>query len=467
MGLDVMSRASAHEWVAPSCNLKKLIVSLEKMGMTLGRRAMEPLDVPLDAAISYYEIGEGEGEIGWRGLGPEGAGEEKREEKSVQKQAAPAPAPAPAPAQAPAPAPASAPVPISSPPPRIEVQRESYQSPPTVAQVPEPSTKDAFFEDTPAKSPGWRRLSFKTRLINKLTFKGNAQIYLREKDDDGTSFSNRDGEAIKKSGRPQIDKDSLKSRNRRTAEVNWAKNWYWMLLDSSWKELGFVVLAVYSLTGILLALLTLPAFHEIQGTDSPEVSHLGTFEVSFVFIITNLLSIGLGTFEPSGRWTQMITVMSYFAGLVINVLLFSIVVTKFQRPQAEIVFSECALFTSRDNVPYWVFRLGNMRGNLLYFPKVTITVQTPLTTSEGESMMKMQEVKLHMVPSTVTGSVTFAHKIDQDSPLKNITSEAKFEMLDDDEFIFSVAFSAFDSTFHSEIVSSKKYFVKDLRFGER
>jgi len=149
------------------------------------------------------------------------------------------------------------------------------------------------------------------------------------------------------------------------------------------------------------------------------------------------------------------------------VLLFSIVVTKFQRPQAEIVFSECALFTSRDNVPYWVFRLGNMRGNLLYFPKVIITVQTPITTSEGESMMKMQEIKLFNIPSTVTGSVTLAHKIDEKSPLRTIISRAKYEMLDDDEFIFSVAFSAFDSTFHSDIVSSKKYFVKDLRFGER
>ena len=67
----------------------------------------------------------------------------------------------------------------------------------------------------------------------------------------------------------------------------------------------------------------------------------------------------------------------------------------------------------------------------------------------------------------IAGSVTFAHKIDGDSPLKTITSRAKYEMLEDDEFIFSVAFSAFDSTFHSDIVSSKKYFVKDLRFGER
>jgi len=169
MMLDDMSRASNHEWVAPSCNLKKLIVSLEKIGMTLGRRAIEPFEVPIDAAISYYEIAAGEGEIGWRGLAEEGGGgEEKKEEKPIQKEA-PAPIPAPAPASAPAPAPAPVLTPVSvpvqqpimvqaaSPAPRLEVQQDPYRSPPTVAQTPEEST-DKFFEDTPGKSPSWRRL---------------------------------------------------------------------------------------------------------------------------------------------------------------------------------------------------------------------------------------------------------------------------------------------------------------------
>ena len=82
-------------------------------------------------------------------------------------------------------------------------------------------------------------------------------------------------------------------------------------------------------------------------------------------------------------------------------------------------------------------------------------------------MMKMQNVPIQTVPSTVSGSITFAHKIDENSPLKFITSQAKFEALEEGDVIFSVAFSAFDSTFHSDIVSSKKYFVGDLGFGLR
>ena len=68
---------------------------------------------------------------------------------------------------------------------------------------------------------------------------------------------------------------------------------------------------------------------------------------------------------------------------------------------------------------------------------------------------------------TVSGSITFAHRIDEESPLKFITSDAKFQSLEEGDLIFSVAFSAFDSTFHSDIVSSKKYFVRDLGFAKR
>ena len=225
------------------------------------------------------------------------------------------------------------------------------------------------------------------------------------------------------------------------------------------------MIVVYASVALILGLFTLPFYGEIGGIDTDP--GLAKFEISFIFIMTNLLSIGLGTFEPSGRATQILTIISYLLGLIINVLMFSIVVTKFQRPQAEIVFSQKALFSSRDSAPVFIFRLGNLRGNLLYYPKVAITLQTPIKTKEGESMMKMQTVPIQTIPSTVSGSITFAHRIDEDSPLKFITSEAKFQALEEGDLIFSVAFSAFDSTFHSDIVSSKKYFVRDLGFAKR
>ena len=263
---------------------------------------------------------------------------------------------------------------------------------------------------------------------------------------------------------PRVDRASMKSQTKRSGRVNLAKNWYWLLLDASWSTLAKVIVVVYVAVTLLFSLMTLPYIGEIHGREDWDG---GSFETAFVFILTNLLSIGLGTFEPSGRATQFITLATYFTGVIINVLMFSIVVTKFQRPQAEIVFSKSALFTSRNHVPFFVFRVGNLRGNLLYYPRCVVTLQTPISTPEGESIMRMDNIDLTTMPSTVSGSMTFAHLIDESSPLKQITSEGKLHGIEEGSMTFSVSFSGIDATYHSEIVSSKKYFVKDLQFGYR
>jgi hypothetical protein len=85
-----------------------------------------------------------------------------------------------------------------------------------------------------------------------------------------------------------------------------------------------------------------------------------------------------------------------------------------------------------------------------------VTLQTPLKTVEGEETMEMTAIPLIAAPSTVSGTMTFAHKITPDSPLKHITSAKLLEQVEDGGMIFSVAFSAIDATYHQEIVSAKK-----------
>ncbi|GMH93841.1 hypothetical protein TrVE_jg1886 [Triparma verrucosa] len=478
MSTEALSKVSRFYFTEPSTNLKKLIGSLEKMGMDLRERRLNPQDVPLDAGSRYYLFRDGvkrefeEVESEEEEEEEEEVKKEVVQEESVKREFKPAP-------EGPAVA-----VRIDSP--RQQQQQGSKELSSALLQAPMTPEERQARASKNLKDMRVRlsALSAFKGALAQMTRRG-AKIDLRDADDDEggddddgsdstpdstntTSSSNSNSwfrsKKKKPSLTPTVDKSSLKSRTARSSKVNWSKNWYWMLLDSTWRELSMVVIFIYVTIALLFAGFTMPFFSEIGGTEDTELEE---FEVGFVFIMTNLLSIGLGTFEPSGRATQIITVMTYFLGLIINVLMFSIVVTKFQRPQAEIVFSERSLFTSRDQIPFFVFRLGNLRGNLLYYPKVVITLQTPIKTKEGETMMKMQNVPIQTVPSTVSGSITFAHMIGEHSPLKFITSKSKFDSLGDGDLIFSVAFSAFDSTFHSDIVSSKKYFVKDLMFGKR
>ena len=59
MSLDIMSETTCHLWLPPSVNLEKLIISLEKMGMTLRGRSVAPRTVPLNATHKYYELAKG------------------------------------------------------------------------------------------------------------------------------------------------------------------------------------------------------------------------------------------------------------------------------------------------------------------------------------------------------------------------------------------------------------------------
>ena len=46
-------------------------------------------------------------------------------------------------------------------------------------------------------------------------------------------------------------------------------------------------------------------------------------------------------------------------GILMNVFLFSVCVTRFQMPQSELFFSQRAIFMTRDGVPHLILRVGN------------------------------------------------------------------------------------------------------------
>ena len=275
--------------------------------------------------------------------------------------------------------------------------------------------------------------------------------------------SSSDASASPARNRPKIDRDALKSKTKRSKNLDLRKNWYWLLLDSGYKKLMLVVILAYASVSFLMALITLPFEDQITGGEDLDETIHGFHKV-FLYTLTNVISMGLGTFEPTRPESQYLAVFSLLIGTVINVILFSIIVTKFQRPQAEIVFSKNAILTARNGVPHLSFRVGNLRGNLLYKPSIMITSMSPIQTEEGENLMYMEELETISKPATMSGSFTVAHEITQESPLSEILNE---EGLDDFEGTLAIVFEATDATYHSQVLSTKKYYGRDLRFGYR
>ena len=112
-------------------------------------------------------------------------------------------------------------------------------------------------------------------------------------------------------------------------------------------------------------------------------------------------------------------VLQQICGIVLNVVMFTVVMTKFQHPAHDIVFAEKAVITNRHGVPHLLIRIGNQRCNLVYHPEAIISLLVPHKTPEGETFVQSHRLRVNL-PGVISGTFTFAHAIDEGSPLHGI-----------------------------------------------
>jgi chloride intracellular channel protein 1 len=294
----------------------------------------------------------------------------------------------------------------------------------------------------------------------------------------------------------------MKAAVTSSRKVSWSSsgNWYFLLLDMPFMHLGGVVLLLYLFAIMLCAFSLLPIADDLVGDRGDR----GEFEVCLWSSATSLITVGLGTYGPASSWTYILTTAHQMLGVVLNVSLFSVVVTKFQRPRADIVFSKDAIFNFRQGQPHLLFRVGNKRCNLIYNPQVIVSMLKQGFTSEGESFVVSHQLDLVQTPSALSGTSTFAHHISHSSPLYEFMAKTHFleklkrererekqakngsfpgardqidiEHKDEDDedgdsdwknMMISVVMSGLDDVYHSEISSMKKYRLRNLIWAER
>jgi hypothetical protein len=125
---------------------------------------------------------------------------------------------------------------------------------------------------------------------------------------------------------------------------------------------------------------------------------------------------------------------AYFAGIVqmalglmLNVVCFAVVVSKFQQPRSRLVFASHFCVTKRDGRRVLLIRLANRRCNLILHPEIRVLFLTPHATREGESYIGQNELQLETVSSAMTGVLTVSHVIDEASPLGKYVKDDAFD----------------------------------------
>ena len=160
-------------------------------------------------------------------------------------------------------------------------------------------------------------------------------------------------------------------------------------------------------------------------------------------------------------------------GITLNVLVFAVVTAKFMTPQSSILFHTRSVLSRRDGRPCVLIRVGNLRGNLLFFPEVRLTLHRLVHTAEGETYVAASELEVS-VPSAVSGAFTICHWISDASAFLEVLEDCRYcnrlALRHGVDFTVAVAIKAYDEVLQSDLTAYKKYgpddFVANKLFGD-
>ena len=135
------------------------------------------------------------------------------------------------------------------------------------------------------------------------------------------------------------------------AHVGQRAELFFKLLDSSWSTLSGIVLVRIDFHLLFMVLLHVGDSENIEfeqlaplGAQRP-----GPFPVHWC---SPPPISSLPGFVAASTSTYLGATLTQFTGVLINVFVFSVIVTKFQQPRGDVVFSKHVLITERDGIPH-------------------------------------------------------------------------------------------------------------------
>eukprot|EP00392_Amoebophrya_sp_AT5.2_P004984 g4993.t1 len=252
-------------------------------------------------------------------------------------------------------------------------------------------------------------------------------------------------------------------------------SWYFKVLDSSYYRLAAYAVVTYSSICLFFSFLTWPFAENIKlsaaEADGSAASAGSSFAVALSWSVTHVITMGYGQFSPydfdrsePDLGLLFLATFQQFVGILVNVLAFSVMVTKIQHPSAAIVFARQALVTTRNGQRVLLFRIGNLRCNHIFMPAFRLSLLRSERTKEGEHYMKWLPLIVTEIP-VVTAVCVAEHIIDGDSPLQELSEEWMETLQSNTDFALSLTFTGRDGVYHDDICAAHRYFRDDLVFG--
>lgn len=228
---------------------------------------------------------------------------------------------------------------------------------------------------------------------------------------------------------------------------------YHLMIVTSWWKILLWFFAVFLGINLIFALA-----YQISGG----VQGASTYWDLFFFSVQTFSTVGYGSMAPVGIAAEGVTTLETFVGVLVNAFAAGIVVIKFARPTARVMFSRVMVVTPFDGVPTLMVRMANARANQVFDAQMGIFLLRDVRTKEGYAMRRLFDLPLvrNQTPFFTLTS-TAMHAIDEASPLHGVTQEQLEEM----RAQFIVTIQGVDESFMAQVHARRYYDVTDIEWN--
>jgi inward rectifier potassium channel len=240
------------------------------------------------------------------------------------------------------------------------------------------------------------------------------------------------------------------------APVFW-RDVYHRILEMRWRSFFLGAVVTYSGMHVVFAALFTAQPGSIGNSD-------GSYLSAYFFSVQTMMTIGYGGMTPATTWANVVVTIEAFIGLLFTAMLTGLVLAKFTKPSAAVLWSKVAVVCLHEGKPTLMIRMANARGNRIVAADVSMTAAVTGRTKEGELFRKLHDVKLVRSASPIFSvSFTAMHVIDASSPLYGETAAS----LEEKALEIISVLSGLDETSGQTVHARSSHAAADLRFGHR
>lgn len=237
----------------------------------------------------------------------------------------------------------------------------------------------------------------------------------------------------------------------RVGAVNKFRDVYKFLIDLPLLYFILLLIGAFIIVNSIFALLYLIIGIEYINGVAPE---LHPFAASWYFSAQTFTTVGYGTLSPKGDLTSIVAAFEAFFGLIAFAMATGLIYGRFSKPSARIAFSNNIIVTSHKDGKAVMFKMVNLRNNVLLNTKINALVSQLNTEDDSSFARKYYSMKFEVdfvryFPLTWT----LVHPIDEESPF----FEKDLDQILALETEVLILIEAFDETFSQNVLQKHSY----------